>query len=77
MQQINGAAFDKIADNKKVLIWVDESGMVNFQGPIEDKVWCLGVLEAAKFALVSAKAPQPIMKPSEQDMRRVLNNNGQ
>ena len=46
----------------QLVITMDEKGQIMVNGPVENKILCLGLLEFGKIAVIN-HVPSPIIKP--------------
>ena len=46
----------------KLIIELQQDGVVKVQGPIHDKIFCYGLLEMAKDAIRFRREPAPMIK---------------
>jgi hypothetical protein len=44
-------------------IQIDDAGKLGISGPLEDKIFCLGLLEAAKDAVRQFSEKRPLIAP--------------
>jgi hypothetical protein len=54
----------------QLLITMDKTGQVIVNGPVDQKMLCLGLLEMAKIAVTNF-VPSPIIKPNGSDLKVV------